>query len=216
MLKLPEVTLVTCSNVNIEKTIFAMEHSLSLAQFGDAKFITNEVYFDHSQFEVIQEPRLKDYCSYSEVMLFELHKYIETKFCLIIQADGFILNPNKWQNDFMEYDYIGACIYNNKFWGEGEVKVGNGGFSLRSKKILSAPHEYFGNEKNFRDYFNYYPGSILWEDYAICVTAGEYYKSKGIKFATENIANQFSIEPYHFDSPKNSFGFHYGNIDLMF
>jgi len=215
MLEFPDVTLVTCSNVNIAATVFAMEHSLKLAKFKAAKFITNGFQFDHLEFDVIQEPRLKDYDSYSEVMLFELHKYIDTKFCLVIQADGFILNPNKWSDSFLEYDYIGACV-NTKSWSKKGVKVGNGGFSLRSEKILNAPREYFGSEKAFRNYFNYYREyGPLWEDFTICVTAGDFYRSKGIKFATESVASQFSVEPYNFNNPKETFGFHYGNIFNM-
>lgn len=41
-------------------------------------------------------------------MIKELNKYIETDYVLIVQYDGFILNPKAWMDEFLEYDYIGA------------------------------------------------------------------------------------------------------------
>lgn len=64
-------------------------------------------------------------------MIKELNKYIETSYVLIIQYDGFILNPDAWTDEFLEYDYIGA-----PWWYTDDCNVGNGGFSLRSKKLL--------------------------------------------------------------------------------
>ena len=52
---------------------------------------------------------------------------------LIIQHDGFILNHKAWDNEFLNYDYIGAPVY---WMGNKLIEVGNGGFSLRSKKLL--------------------------------------------------------------------------------
>ncbi len=206
MLSLPNVTLVTCTNIKIEETIFAMEHSLSLVNFGDSKFITNQHTFHHNQFEVIQETRLTDYDSYSKVILFELNKYIETEFCLIIQHDGFVLNPEKWDNNFLNYDYIGTpCM----FFNTNELSVGNGGFSLRSKKLVEIPEKYFENEQEYNDAFPFFLGL---EDHIICVTAKDYYQNKGMKFAPIEIARKFATQPYDLRQPKNTFGFHYGNI----
>jgi hypothetical protein len=49
---------------------------------------------------------------------------------LIYQEDTFIFKSNLM--DFIEWDYIGAPWVNNK----DSLKVGNGGFSLRSKKTM--------------------------------------------------------------------------------
>ncbi len=81
---------------------------------------------------------------YSKFMLQDLYKFVDTKFCLVIQSDGFVINPNLWTNQFLEYDYIGApwpneiSVYNasiNKI-DLAKNRVGNGGFSLRSKRLL--------------------------------------------------------------------------------
>ncbi len=206
MLSLPDVTLFTCTNVNIEKTIVAMEHSLNLVEFGAAKFITNGVDFRHDRFETIQEPRLIDYRTYSEVCIFELHKFVDTKYCLVIQADGFVINPEMWSDEFLQYDYIGAVGY---LAGIDPPIVGNGGFSFRSKKILDFPYDISGSETEFRKNFKvpYY----FFEDYFICVDMRETLENRGVKFAPKHGASQFSVEPYDIRSPKQSFGFHYGH-----
>ncbi|HEY4503951.1 MAG TPA: glycosyltransferase family A protein [Candidatus Paceibacterota bacterium] len=46
-------------------------------------------------------------------------KYLNTDFALIIHHDGYVLRPYKWDNAFLEYDFIG-----------------NDTFSLRSKKFI--------------------------------------------------------------------------------
>ena len=81
-----------------------------------------------------------------------LNNYIDSDFVLIIQDDGHIVNPHLWDNEFLNYDYIGAPWPNNKKWKNRFSKydekvssniirnfnlnnIGNGGFSLRSKNF---------------------------------------------------------------------------------
>lgn len=58
------------------------------------------------------------------------------------ECDGFPINPQLWDPTWVQYDYIGAP------WGapgsptapvrgDGLYRVGNGGFSLRSRKLLT-------------------------------------------------------------------------------
>lgn len=114
---------------------------------------------------------------------------IETDFVLIAQMDGFIINPSAWSDDFLKYDYIGAP------WPDGIV--GNGGFCLRSKKLLDALKDI---SKIFSDE-RYHP-----EDLYICKTKRNLLETEyGIKFAPFEVANRFSVEnrPY-----MGQFGFH--------
>ena len=62
--------------------------------------------------------------------MFDLYKHINTDFCLVVQYDGKVSDPDLWNDDFLNYDYIGAA------WTDGYV--GNGGFTLRSKKLYDA------------------------------------------------------------------------------
>ena len=50
---------------------------------------------------------MKDYARY---MIYHLNEVVDTNFVLTIQHDGFIINPDAWRDDFLDYDYIGAFI----------------------------------------------------------------------------------------------------------
>ena len=116
---------------------------------------------------------------------------------LIIHPDGFAVNREAWTDEFLDYDYIGAC------WGDGTV--GNGGFCLRSRKLYDAFIS-IGVKNSTNDYQDYINDSFYYvitetgekfipEDNIICkVHREKLEKEYGIKFAPLHIANQFSIE----------------------
>jgi len=134
---------------------------------------------------------------------------VQTKHCLVIQADGFVLNPNRWQPKFLEYDYIGAP------WTEklmvrstGQIldmkknQVGNGGFSLRSKTLLEETAKIDFDNLNFPS---------LNEDVLIGHFLLDQMLNAGIKFPTPELAAQFSVErpdAAFGQNPSTSFGFH--------
>jgi len=133
--------------------------------------------------------------AYSNFIVKDLHQYITAEYCLIFQYDGFIINPNAWSNDFLRYDYIGA-VFSQTNWSKVN-RVGNGGFSLRSKKFMkycSTLH---------------YPGLVN-EDKFLCALHYKDIISQGLKFAPPSLAAQFSIEEEteYNDSNTSSFGFH--------
>ena len=99
---------------------------------------------------------------------------------LIIQHDGFVLSADNWREEFFNYDYIGAP-WIGYFKDQPQFNVGNGGFSLRSKKLLDIlaedDHIELGKPED----------AIIGRQYR------EYLESKGIKFAPEEIAGKFAI-----------------------
>ena len=131
---------------------------------------------------------------------------------LIIHPDGFAVNREAWTDEFLEYDYIGAC------WGDGTV--GNGGFCLRSRKLYDAFIS-IGVKNSTNDYQDYMNDSFYYvitetgekfipEDNIICkVHREKLEKEYGIKFAPFHIANRFSIE-HNYSSVwlGKSLGFH--------
>ena len=207
-----EITIVAASDVNINETINALKVSSDILKPYKTILFTSHSYFksiknDCILFEKIKPLRSKS--DYSNFLIFELYKYIKTSHVLIVQWDGFIINPKKWQNNFLLYDYIGAPFIprikaisysrdiNNDFY-----VIGNGGFSLRSKKLIEAPSKY-----NLFDDVNLTNSN---EDGFICVLHRKFLESKGFKWAPFNVAKEFSIE-----SPLNiselidlPFGFH--------
>ena len=93
---------------------------------------------------------------------------------------GFVIDGTLWANEFWNYDYIGAK------WPhvDGEFRVGNGGFSLRSKRLLTAlidPEIKLNSDEN--------------EDEAICIRYRDLLETKyGIAFASERVADRFAFD----------------------
>jgi len=189
-INLPNITLVAVSCVRVQETIKAIEKSCSGINFGSVKLITHEdakgdifetVYIDPLNYE-----------NYNRFIVFDLHKYIETEFALIIQDDGFVTSPDQWRKEFLDYDYIGApwplptddFSYRDPFGNL--IRVGNGGFSLRSKKILSLPTKL---NLEWRSYFGFFN-----EDGFFTCHNRHLFENEGCIFAPIEVAKYFSHE----------------------
>ena len=102
------------------------------------------------------------YLEYNLFVLYLLDDLIDTDFALIVQNDGFVVDGNNWQEEFLDYDYIGApLLHIFEKMPDGSIKeyineectpylkqpqenvfIGqNGGFSLRSKRLLGLPRQ---------------------------------------------------------------------------
>ena len=144
------------------------------------------------------------YPEWNVFVINELHKYIDTEYYLFVDTDGFILNPHLWMPEFLHYDYIGAPwpdylvqSYASREGIIGKNNVGNGGFTMRSKKFLNVCKDITHDGHSPEDAF-------------LCVKQFDYLTSQGLTFAPDSIAKIFSTEPY----AGNSFGFH-GNKDII-
>lgn len=192
MINLDNVTLVSVTSVNLDRTIKALKYSCKNIIFNDVILLTDkDVSTDNINVIKIEE---LDYIGYSKFIVYELHKYIKTDFALIIQEDGFVVNANKWDDNFLKYDYIGAPFilprqddnisYRDSFGNL--IRVGNGGFSLRSKKLLSLP-----TLLNFewKSYFGYYN-----EDGFFAVHNRHILEENGCVYAPVDVAARFSHE----------------------
>ena len=145
----------------------AIDKCLKQCQFEDVIFLKPPMV---KPFNSIQD--------YSKFMLFDLHKYIKTDFVLSVHWDGYIINANAWQPEFLNYDYIGAIWP----WHPEGLRVGNGGFSLRSKRLLelTASSGFVYKDRN--------------EDDLICHVNRDYLVRNGVRFAPEELARYFSFE----------------------
>lgn len=183
-IKLPNVTLFGIDGYNPEGLIYAANHCIYLIDFGSVNIITENVPFNTKQ-------------GYSRYCLEEMAGQINTSHTLVIQADGFVQNADSWNDDWLNYDYIGAT------WDwKNENIVGNGGFSLRSKKLLDILAKV--------DYskLDYHP-----EDEVICHNLRKWLENEfDIKFAPVEVAKKFSIEGFGLKPElaryNNEFGFH--------
>ena len=142
---------------------------------------------------------------YNNFVIKKLNNFIDSNFVLIVQSDGFVLNPHLWQDKFLNFDYIGAPwehrIIQSSNIISPKVKqsmsyslVGNGGFSLRSKKLLIETQN-----SNFE---------IINEDAYICAENFKYFNQKSINFAPIELAKYFSWDHVGSVDISKLFGFH--------
>lgn len=205
--KLEGVTLLGVDSVDIERLILASEICQKDFEFEKVKLLTS-IKCDNP--DTVQINPVNSVEEYSKFIIEKLDEYVDTPFVLVIQYDGFILNPNAWSDEFLKYDYIGApwlvrnSHINKLGWSKellGKYVVGCGGFSMRSKKFTSLCAEL--SKQNF--FKKYDP-----EDVVLCVDNREYLESKGVKFAPVEIAKDFcySAEDMEKYSWNDQFGFH--------
>ena len=190
-LHLPNVTLITVNCDKIESGIAAMEASIKDIDFAEVKFLTSaNTDYKHA----VQIPHINTIQEYSRFMVKDLTNYVNTDFVIIIQSDGYVKNPAGWLPEFLNYDYIGAT-----WWYNDRHNVGNGGFSLRSKRLLDIL-------ASDRSIIKTHP-----EDDVICRRYGRYLQRRhGINFAPDKVAKKFSIEGFRQRDKTYSgqFGFH--------
>lgn len=194
------ITLAMVSDIKLEDSVKALLQCTTLCKFTDCKFFSSHDVSKNlpEGVKYIKIPPITSSFEYSKFMIKELNKHIETDYVLICQYDGFVVKPEAWSDSFLEYDYIGAlCIW------YGTPSVGNGGFSLRSKKLLNMidDHQILFNNQNYDP-----------EDRVICLDHRKIFERLGAKFPDLSVAKTFSWQPekLHANSYEGQFGVHFG------
>lgn len=189
-LALPDVTVCAAASVNVVATVRALVSCLDQIDFGDCLLFGAGTYpVADSRIQVIDGLTLKSAADYSDFILHRLGSHVKTSHALIVQWDGFVLDAVRWNPRFLNCDYIGAP------WPQFDDghDVGNGGFSLRSRRLMDACRH--------PQFISGHP-----EDVAICRTNRSLLERQGIRFADRALAELFSFER---SKPANpTFGFH--------
>ena len=194
---LPDVTLVAVTSVAVNATLNALSASMRQVRFGNVLFLTDLPRPDHIDREIEWRriDRLTSRADYSRFMLRELAGHVGSSHALCVQWDGFVLDGEQWNPAFLEFDYIGAP------WPHflDGYNVGNGGFSLRSGRLLEAcaALPFDGNHA---------------EDVIISRLCRRSLEEQGIRFAPESLAREFAYERTR--PTGQEFGFH-GAFNLV-
>lgn len=191
---LHNVTLICADTTNkVEWSLRAIEKSLEQCDFGAVKLLTDRTDLKYA----VKIPKLDGLGAYSKFCVREMARYVETPYALVVQYDGYPINGAAWSDDFLKTDFIGAPF-------NPAGIVGNGGFSLRSKRLLD-----FLAQSNWEDY---HP-----EDSCISVRHRSDLEAQGFSIAPLALAKRFAIESRSWDSQEwrgtpnaytNEFGFH--------
>ena len=194
-LHLPGVTLCCIDTFYHDYALVALKNCLAQCRFEDVLFLSDRD-FGLPTIRTRLIDRLPNSAAYSRFVLKELHRHIETPYVLLVQWDGFIQDARLWSEEFRAFDYIGArwTMFTD------EANVGNGGFSLRSRRLLQATAD--------PDLVEVHP-----EDYHMCRTyRGLLQERYGITYAPAALADRFSVECVvsgaEARKPLETFGFH--------
>lgn len=191
-LPLAQVTLCAVDTRTPALAALSLLRSMAAIQFGRVVLFTDRWTPPQALpgIELVQIPTLRSGADYSQFVLRVLPAHVHTSHVLITQWDGFVLDARAWSDEFLLYDYVGAV------WTDvpAAQAVGNGGFSLRSRRLLAA-----GQDPRIVD--THPEDQVLCRDHrALLETA------HGVRFAPVDVARRFAFEN---ETPRGPvFGFH--------
>jgi hypothetical protein len=226
---------ISCiDTLNYEKSLHAIKRSIETLRqktyvdrvywYSDKEIGTNVLGVPVTHYQI---PSMSGQLDYSYNTLKIVPQVCTQDYDIIVQWDGYAVNPDAWTDEFFKYDYIGAT------WDDGVV--GNGGFSWRSRKLYDAfqfsdiKHDYNQFQSELVDRPMHYGedmnGRFVPEDVVICRLYKPAFENLGIKYAPYEIADRFSVENHSYISPWSgkpnewigkSLGFHgkYGILSL--
>lgn len=177
MLDLSNVTLIALTNKDLPGHLEAINKSCEGIKFGGVKLI-----FDG---------KIKSIDDWNYKIIFELHQYVTTPFAMLVHADGYVIKPEAWKDEFLAYDYIGAPWplptddYSYRTPKGELVRVGNS-VSIRSSRLLKLPSELGLEWKSYYGNTN--------EDGFLCVHNRTRLEAEGCRFAPLEVAKFFSKE----------------------
>lgn len=189
MVSLTSVTLCAVDCVTPHLAGAALDRCLQQCDFGEALLLSDQSAPTQARWTSITP--LRSIGDYNAFMLRQLVEHVRTPYVLVVQWDGFVTDANAWRPEFLHYDYIGARWP----WHPAGSDMGNGGFSLRSMRLLetmASPGFQSGADP---------------EDDLICRTNRPYLeRAHSIRFAPTEVADRFAYERGEPQRP--TFGFH--------
>lgn len=189
MIDLPEITLVGIDSINPDRTILVMRFTMRFVRFARAVVVTKEPVEERllHGIENIVYPMDGTYAEYRRIEAREMIRFFDTPFALRQHWDSLIVNPEAWNMDWLKWDYIGApWPFPRQFEGypllEKHNCVGNGGFTLISKRLADATSELTPE--------SFDKSADRW----ICLSLRDKLADRGIKIAPYEVARQFAVE----------------------
>lgn len=192
--KLSDVTLVAMTSVKVPATVKAMLYSMRGIEFGDVVFISHKKpWWLSKKIRFSYTSELKCIDDFNYKMVYELGEHIKTKYALIVHYDGFVVNPDMWEDSFLNYDYIGSPWplpddddkVSFRDINGNLCRVGNS-VSIRSKRLMDLPTKLSMKWEAFGGWYN--------EDGYICCNNRHVFEQNGMIFAPLDIAVRFGHE----------------------
>jgi hypothetical protein len=170
----------------------ALQRSLAQCSYDAVKLLTDDTSLAKvdDRIECVPIARIESAIHHSLFKIKGLLAHVQTDFVQVVEWDGYVTRGAAWSDDFQAYDYIGA-----KWWHKHKAaNVGNGGFSLRSRKLLLALQD--------TAIVPNHP-----EDDVICVDyRGLLAERHDIRFAPAHVAERYAFEGT--ERSERELGFH--------
>lgn len=188
LLNLKNTTLLFVETRAHEITQRVIEDCVSKAEFGDILIYTDQQErIPVAGARYIHVPDFPNKKLAGQFYYGQAMANVTTDFALMLEWDAGIFDASKWKPEFFNYDYIGAPW--NVRPGDHQ-DVGNGGFTLMSKRLGHYAVE------NFRKF-------PVYTDWDLCRVQRQHYEKAGFKWPTADLAGFFSWEltrrnPEHF------------------
>jgi hypothetical protein len=181
-LNLEKVTLVAVDTKQPYLAVKALQESSKEINFKEIILFSDKKPFNiDEKIKFIKIKKINNLVEYSKFIANELVNFIQTDYCFTVHYDGFIINPKLWSEDFLKYDWIGAPWVKEAPFLPSNVRVGNGGVSIRSKKLMDIVAKK-------------YPLTDGHEDVHICCNYRNLLEQENLSFAPLEIASKFSLE----------------------
>ncbi len=186
-----DVTLLCADCVHPQLAAFALDFSRRGCDFDRVVLLSHQcpdVLPDGIQFQPISRLASKD--AYNLFAIQELHRYVSTPYVLTVQTDGFLLRPERFSRDFLQFDFNGAPWPANKPYA-ARSRVGNSGCCLRSVELLEWTSKLATDRRLERHQAHY--GQIF-DDLFAGWEVFDDLMGVGMCFAPVEVAAEFSVE----------------------
>lgn len=171
----------------------AVADCLRHVKFGDVLIFTDkpDVFRDQGRIEIV--PDWPDKVGWSRHNWQGVAPHVTTSHALGIQWDSWVVDPEMWRDQFLDYDYVGA-----PWWYKDGMNVGNGGFCLRSTKLM----------RFLRKHRDRFPCVNALDDDLLCRKYRPAIQEQGFVWAPEHVALDFAFECTRPIADSKHFGFH--------
>ncbi len=219
MKSLPSVTLISYDNTDDPtRTLRALRYCASLINFAAVVCVCRGLSGVKGNDTAGVECRFVSERGYPAAMVWEvagIRDYVQSDFALCIHHDGYILNAEAWNDEWLSFDFIGSpwpSAPHPAHPGKSEHpgRVGNTGFCLKSRAFMDRTAELKKQFVRWSRHPDQY-GQQWGGDTFYSQLQRPNLESYGMRFAPVEIAAHFgwesNIEEIPGDRPY-AFGFH--------